>query len=317
MPSWKKVITSGSNASLNSLYAPSITGSLLGTASYATQALSASYAPSTPAFPYTGSAKITGSLGVTGSFTTQVSNITALEITDTVRKIYDLPGVNSIDINGRTLFDSTGAGSLEWENRFGYDNLGNTSINWNSRYLLDSSNTVAANWDAFALNYKVEFLTYLKRFIGTSTQESFSDVSTIGSFNYEGEVIQATLDASVNQFDLVYLETDSKWYPVTQGTADCTKLLGICAETGVRPKVILEGSITVNDNSLVDSPYVQFLNYGLPIYIRDSAGIQMSTAVPTTAGQYVRILGHAYYQNSNDPQYWTMKFRPSNEWYII
>lgn len=35
MPSWRKVITSGSNASLNSLYAPSITGSLLGTASYA------------------------------------------------------------------------------------------------------------------------------------------------------------------------------------------------------------------------------------------------------------------------------------------
>ena len=44
-----------------------ITGSLLGTASYATQALSASYAPSTPTFPYTGSAIITGSLSVTGT----------------------------------------------------------------------------------------------------------------------------------------------------------------------------------------------------------------------------------------------------------
>jgi hypothetical protein len=43
------------------------TGSLLGTASYATTALSASYAPDTT-FPYTGSARITGSLGVTGSF---------------------------------------------------------------------------------------------------------------------------------------------------------------------------------------------------------------------------------------------------------
>ena len=45
----------------------SFTGSLLGTASYATNALSASFAPSTPAFPFTGSAQITGSLGVTGS----------------------------------------------------------------------------------------------------------------------------------------------------------------------------------------------------------------------------------------------------------
>ena len=46
-----------------------ITGSLQGTASYATQALSASYAPSAvvAAFPFTGSAIISGSLTVTGS----------------------------------------------------------------------------------------------------------------------------------------------------------------------------------------------------------------------------------------------------------
>ena len=35
MPNWKKVITSGSAGELSSLFAPSITGSLLGTASYA------------------------------------------------------------------------------------------------------------------------------------------------------------------------------------------------------------------------------------------------------------------------------------------
>jgi hypothetical protein len=46
MPNWNKVVVSGSNASLNSLTVSNgITGSLLGTASYATQALSASYAP--------------------------------------------------------------------------------------------------------------------------------------------------------------------------------------------------------------------------------------------------------------------------------
>ena len=73
MPSWKKVITSGSDASLNSLNVTSgVTGSLLGTASYATQALSASYAPGggTP-FPFNGNAQISGSLGVTGSFSIQ------------------------------------------------------------------------------------------------------------------------------------------------------------------------------------------------------------------------------------------------------
>lgn len=43
------------------------TGSLFGTASWASNSISASYAPASPAFPYTGSALITGSLGVTGS----------------------------------------------------------------------------------------------------------------------------------------------------------------------------------------------------------------------------------------------------------
>ena len=49
MPSWRKVIVSGSDASLNSInvatnvVAQSFTGSLFGTSSYATQALSSSY----------------------------------------------------------------------------------------------------------------------------------------------------------------------------------------------------------------------------------------------------------------------------------
>jgi hypothetical protein len=49
----------------------SITGSLFGTASYATQALSASYAPGGggSAFPFTGNAVITGSLNVTAGIT--------------------------------------------------------------------------------------------------------------------------------------------------------------------------------------------------------------------------------------------------------
>jgi hypothetical protein len=42
-------------------------GTFAGTASYATQALSASYAPNTPAFPFVGSAQITGSLSISGS----------------------------------------------------------------------------------------------------------------------------------------------------------------------------------------------------------------------------------------------------------
>jgi hypothetical protein len=57
MPNWRKVLVSGSDASLNTLTVVNgITGSLFGTASYAVSS-----------FPYTGSAIISGSLIVTGS----------------------------------------------------------------------------------------------------------------------------------------------------------------------------------------------------------------------------------------------------------
>ena len=84
MPSWKKVVASGSDASFSSLivdtfvsassFNGTFTGSLNGTASQAISssfALTASYAlngGSGQGFPFSGSAQITGSLGVTGSF---------------------------------------------------------------------------------------------------------------------------------------------------------------------------------------------------------------------------------------------------------
>ena len=248
------------------------------------------------------------------------------------RILFDDMGIFAANLSGRTLHDSTGTAislnwgsrllydtissqSIDWANRLAYDTSGtNYSIDWSSRLLADQSGFDVLSWDAITNNYKIGASTYLKKSIGSNTQESFSDVPIIG-FNSEGEEITGQVDGTAAQFDLVYLETDGKWYPVTQATADCSKLLGICALTsGGNGRIILEGSITVNDSAFNDSPTVQLIDHGLPIYIRESAGNTMSTNVPTTAGQYVRILGHAYYQNTGAPEYWIMKFRPSNEW---
>ena len=81
-----RVIVSGSLEVTGSARIPSITGSLLGTASFANNALSSSYALTAsyldsyvPPFPFTGSAQITGSLGVTGSISILGnSNFTAI-----------------------------------------------------------------------------------------------------------------------------------------------------------------------------------------------------------------------------------------------
>jgi len=73
MPSWKKVILSGSDAALNSLdvttnvTATSFTGSLLGTASFADQALSSSFAITAS---YASNVPLTASYALTASFVT-------------------------------------------------------------------------------------------------------------------------------------------------------------------------------------------------------------------------------------------------------
>ena len=82
MPNWKKVITSGSDAALSSLYATSITasyisaseftGSLYGTASWAYNAQTASSADT---FLIRNGLTETGSINITGS-TTQIGNVT-------------------------------------------------------------------------------------------------------------------------------------------------------------------------------------------------------------------------------------------------
>lgn len=87
MPSWKKIITSGSSALLLNVTASSstgsFTGSFLGTGSYATNALSASYAPAGAAFPYVGTASISGSLVVNGSTTITGSLVINGSVTST------------------------------------------------------------------------------------------------------------------------------------------------------------------------------------------------------------------------------------------
>ena len=99
-----------------------ITGSLQGTASYATQALSASYAPSAGgvAFPFTGSAIITGSLNVIGNTAITGSlvagyNPTPLEgtIQDGVTSVLgDLNNWNSDFYQGTVLYSETAGGTI-------------------------------------------------------------------------------------------------------------------------------------------------------------------------------------------------------------
>jgi hypothetical protein len=255
-----------------------------------------------------GSYGITGSLVVTGSLDT--SNRTLLDASNKV----------SIDWGSRNSSDSGQLLTIDWENKTLYGASEITSVEWGTRYLAGSSGNLTLEWDAVPNGYAINSGYYYRSAIGTTEQQGFIDTTptSTGNVNYAGEIIRATLDASVADFDLVYLYTDGIWYQNTQANQNSTKLLGICLDK-VSGTVLLEGTLTVLSTlaTYSNSPLVQGVDHGLPIYIRDGSGTQMSTTAPTNSGEVVRVLGHAYQQSSTYTDYWVMKFRPSNDWIQI
>lgn len=281
----------------------SFTGSLFGTASYATQALSASYAPggsSTPTFPYTGSAIISGSLVITGSFDVGVPGTNSPRITSV--GTLNRGDIVSVDWVNRNLQDSTTTSSLDWESRALYDSLTATSIDWNGRLL------VTPGTGESALDYSNDLFTvsniYNQQITRNNTiGESLSDTL----LNYSGHSLQAVVTGSAISGNIVYLDTDGIWKTVNQATVTSTKMLGIKL---TNPNdVLLEGDVVLEASSMIKTPA-----YGAPLYIWEG-GTVLSSDIPTSG--YVRILGHCYYQNTGTSTNWIVKFRPSNDWYEI
>jgi hypothetical protein len=298
------------------------TGSLFGTASYATQALSASYAPGgagTPTFPYTGSAIVSGSLEITGSVLVQDIN-GKTNIDSSTRQLYDAgppfpPGASSvlsIDWGSRTLNDSNGVSAIAWRDRALYTPNATTAIIWSDNTYLSS--------DVYQRDYK-----------SAATQDAVSTNSAA----YLGDVIESdgsatVIDAAVTEGMLVYLDTNTTWYPVDQANTRASYLLGIAHNLASLPPppigpanqtgwILLEGHVVIDDTAQT-GPYVAGADHGLPIYIEDSTTTgTMSTIVPTSTGgpNVVRVLGHCYQQNTTTTTQWMMKFRPSNDWVEI
>ena len=224
----------------------------------------------------------------------------------------------SINWDDRIAYDQHEMSSVDWRSRVLYDGIGTTSADWTSRALQDNGGNSVFFWDAAGYGESVLASRYYLSLIDTSVQDTFINYAPANTaVNYTGEVIEATLHNSVATNDLVYLDTNGSWYPVTQGTDQCSKLIGICV-AAAKSLVLLEGTLTVTSNvSITDSPFVHPLALGRPIYIRDGNGNLMSTTIPFTAGEYVRVLGHAYQQGQTNTDYWIMKFRPSMDWYKL
>jgi hypothetical protein len=285
----------------------SITSSLQGTASYATQALSASFAPQTPTFPFTGSAIISGSLVITGSLIVSGANGGI----DTVNGyLNDSAGVVSLDwsTGNRRLQDASALDSIKWNDRTLVDSANINSIDWENKILTEGTGT----WVAleYSSDTYLNSQLYYRNTIPTQVQRSVADTPAYG-----GQVIQATVDGAVSDFDLVSLDTDGTWKGVKAAVGyGADKMLGICVDAA-GGYVLLEGDVGVSDDDS-QGAYVVGADHGLPVYASETTS-EMTTTAPSGTGAIVRVVGHIYYQSTSDVNWWTMKFRPSNDWYEI
>jgi hypothetical protein len=152
-------------------------------------------------------------------------------------------------------------------------------------------------------------------------QEDFTQ-NAVGLYgiatNIAGNVIEVDLniDLAVTASDLTFLDTDGIWKRTNQTTDTSTKLLGICVEPYNKGAILMEGTITVTTSSgYTDIPLVSGTSfYGMPVYFTGSTAT-FTTDKPTSG--YVRVAGHMYYNSTTNPDYWIMKFNPSNDWYQI
>jgi hypothetical protein len=240
---------------------------------------------------------------------------------DTTSGILTRNDVTKIDWRDGILYTSTGVTSIDWENRTLYDSAAGASTDWTGRFLFDSTSATSIDWENRlittpggynALDYSNEIYLnsnlYYRNEVGTAIQDVVAD-----NAYYAGQIIEGVIDGAVSNFDLVYLDTDGTWYPTKNDIAQrATKMQGICVSTG-KSLVLIEGDVGVSDDNS-QGAYVVSANYGLPVYMSSTTG-EMTTTQP--ASGFIRIVGHIYYQSPNDVNLWIMKFRPSNDWYVI
>ena len=290
------------------------TGSLLGTASYATQALSASYAPAGNPFPYNGNAQISGSLVVTGSLivsgSSTFTNIGPARFSGSFIVRGDLIPGSPPFIPNIGPYDAIKVNDIAGQRLlYGTPNQGaSASIDFGNRTLYTSNGTDALSWNGQSGTY--ETYLYNQQYI---TETNRGNLFAYNS--YGGQILgDSYFNIAVTDNDLVYLNTDGQWYQVDQTTNTSTKMLGIAksvfSQTG---SVVIEGDIVIT--TATGYPAVTNAGYGLPVYIKQGAGTAMDTAIPVSG--YVRLLGHCYWNSGGGGDEWIMKFRPSNDWYVI
>jgi hypothetical protein len=261
-----------------------------------------------------GSLTTNGNTTITGSLITSGSN--GAGINTSIPGLIDTTGTSSLDWDQRILYDLTSTTSIGWADRKLYDSAGNESLSYRSRTLSSVAGSSSLSWGSDT------YLTsgvYQQDIKSSTTQDAVS-LSAVSSDTYLGDIIAGVVGTVTPPVDgeLCYLSTTGKWetYQQTTSSGSYGQMVGLVFNvdgTGGTCQVLLEGHVLINGVGTTGEPTIQLPKYGKPVYLRGGTILgQMSTNTPGTG--IVQILGHCYYQNTTNADYWMMKFKPSPDW---
>jgi hypothetical protein len=252
MPNWKKVIVSGSNAALNSLNVTNgITGSLLGTSSYATQALTASNANTASyvnqlnqSVVVSGSLTVSGSTNFVGSTGTTLlsTNADTLTFTGSIFTSGSIISTGSLNITSVT---SSLLGTASYATQALTASYANTATS--ASYALNAT-TASYVLNAISASYATQALT-------ASNANTASYVVLAQTASYVLNAVSASY--ATQALSASYTQTASYVNPLRQtvqitgsfNVSGSTTQIGNNTLTGTS---ILSGSVSISGSTTVD-----------------------------------------------------------------
>jgi hypothetical protein len=130
-------------------------------------------------------------------------------------------------------------------------------------------------------------------------------INTLGVW---GNIVSGDTSACSGNYEVVYLETDSRWTPADQSGYDdaAQPLLGIALDGKVSGTVLLDGYITAYTNASLSGSGMQFpggesIRIGYAVWVAEgSASGSISIVKPTSSGVIINV-GHIIASGSTTP----------------
>jgi hypothetical protein len=136
-------------------------------------------------------------------------------------------------------------------------------------------------------------------------------------YGYSGEILVVDLGrpgfdvaAGISPGNLLSLDSDGIWRLTNNVNASASYMLGFYVRDPNTSDygILIDGYMVLSGS--IDNP-----KFGRSLFITGSGPVTYTTNPTSITSGYIRNIGHLHYtNNSTYPDYWVLKFKPSNDW---